>query len=114
MQSPENATQKAAALTQEMLTITAPEGIFRTVVQAGGSTVITASEATAAMGVGSAGPLQGGGGTASGRPVAVIRIDPNGKVGVVPVLDATKIALALFTALSSFLVILAKLRGSGS
>jgi len=42
----------------------------------------------------------GGGGTSAGRPVAVIRISEDG-VEVEPIVDVTKIALAMFTALGS-------------
>lgn len=65
-------------------------------------------EATAgpAMGYGSGG---GGGGGAMGRPVAVIEIGPNG-VRVEPIVDPTKIALALFTALGAMFMTLNKMR----
>jgi uncharacterized spore protein YtfJ len=51
----------------------------------------------------------GGGGGASGRPVAVISISEDG-VEVEPVVDATKIALAFFTAMGSMFFMLAKMR----
>jgi len=51
----------------------------------------------------------GGGGGASGRPVAVISVSEDG-VEVEPVVDATKIALAFFTALGSMLFMLLKMR----
>jgi uncharacterized spore protein YtfJ len=51
----------------------------------------------------------GGGGGASGRPVAVISVTEDG-VRVEPVVDATKIALAFFTALGSMLFMLLKMR----
>jgi uncharacterized spore protein YtfJ len=51
----------------------------------------------------------GGGGGASGRPVAVISISEDGVV-VEPVVDATKIALAFFTALGSMVFMLLKMR----
>lgn len=51
----------------------------------------------------------GGGGGASGRPVAVISIGEDG-VQVEPVVDATKIGLAFFTALGSMLFMLLKMR----
>jgi uncharacterized spore protein YtfJ len=58
------------------------------------------------MGMGGGG---GGGGGASGRPVAVISIGEDG-VQVEPVVDATKIALAFFTALGSMFFMLTKMR----
>jgi uncharacterized spore protein YtfJ len=51
----------------------------------------------------------GGGGGSMGRPVAVISISEEG-VQVEPVVDATKIALAFFTALGSMLFMLTKMR----
>jgi uncharacterized spore protein YtfJ len=51
----------------------------------------------------------GGGGGASGRPVAVISVSEEG-VRVEPVVDATKIALAFFTALGSMFFMLTKMR----
>jgi uncharacterized spore protein YtfJ len=42
----------------------------------------------------------GGGGVTMGRPVAVITIGPDG-VDVEPIVDATKIAIALFTAIGA-------------
>lgn len=63
-------------------------------------------EAGEGAGVGSGG---GGGGGASGRPVAVISISEEG-VRVEPVVDATKIALAFFTALGSMFFMLTKMR----
>ncbi|MGD9029920.1 MAG: spore germination protein GerW family protein [Anaerolineae bacterium] len=51
----------------------------------------------------------GGGGGASGRPVAVISIAEDG-VRVEPVVDATKIGLAFFTALGSMFFMLMKMR----
>ncbi len=51
----------------------------------------------------------GGGGLAVGRPVAVISIGPQG-VQVEPVIDITKIALALFAMLGSMLIMFTKIR----
>jgi uncharacterized spore protein YtfJ len=51
----------------------------------------------------------GGGGGASGRPVAIISVSEDG-VQVEPVVDATKIALAFFTALGSMFFMLTKMR----
>lgn len=67
--------------------------------------IIPTAEVVAGMGFGlgdggspqSGGAGGGGGGQAFSRPVAIIIAGPNG-VRVEPVVDATKIALAMFTA----------------
>lgn len=51
----------------------------------------------------------GGGGQASGRPVAVVTIDPDG-VHVQPVLDRTRIALTALTAFGALGFMLIRLR----
>jgi uncharacterized spore protein YtfJ len=65
-----------------------------------------ASVEVEAGGVGGGG---GGGGGASGRPVAVISITPN-DVRVVPVIDQTRIALAMLSTLAAIFLMLSKLR----
>lgn len=50
-------------------------------------------------GEGEGGGGGGGGGSALGRPVAVIRIQPDGSVSVSPVFDYTRITLTILTAL---------------
>ena len=55
----------------------------------------------------------GGGGHASGRPVAVVTIDPTG-VYVQPVIDRTKIALTALTALGAIGLTLIRLRRAGT
>ncbi len=60
-----------------------------------------------AAGIGGGG---GGGGGASGRPVAVISISADG-VRVEPIVDVTKISLALFTTLGSMFIMLGKIFG---
>jgi hypothetical protein len=48
-----------------------------------------------------------------GRPVAVIAVGPAG-VQVIPVVDRTKIAIAMFTTLGSMLILLGRMRrGAG-
>lgn len=63
---------------------------------------------------GEAGPRGGGGGggQATGRPVAVVTIDPDG-VHVQPVLDRTKIVLTALTALGAIGLTLIRLRRAG-
>lgn len=80
---------------------------------AGGGGAATKSEGETAKGsmpqeYGSGGG-GGGGGGAMARPVAAIAIGPNG-IQVEPIVDVTKVALAFFTMLGSFLVMLGRLR----
>jgi uncharacterized spore protein YtfJ len=97
-----------------------PGAVFGQPVEAGGYTVITASEVTTGGGFGSgvgvggpqasgsqgassgpgAGGGSGGGGGSMGRPVAVIAIGPDG-VTVKPVFDITKLGVVLLTAWGS-------------
>jgi uncharacterized spore protein YtfJ len=51
----------------------------------------------------------GGGGYAMGRPVAVISVGPNG-VEVIPVVDRTKLGIAMFTTLGAMLLMLGRMR----
>jgi len=88
-----------------------------------GSLIIPAAEVVAGVGFGagygSGGPLDedgggsggggGGGGKAFARPVAVIIADKNG-VRIEPVVDPTKIILALFTALGFMAATVARMR----
>lgn len=94
--------------------------IFGEPISAGEATVITASEVHVGMGVGfgsgmgegegegqpsggGGGAGGGGGGASLGRPVAAIIIDRNG-VRVEPIVDVTKIAVVLFTALGAIFI----------
>lgn len=121
--------QKAAnELMVRLFDITKPEAVFSQPVTQGEYTVITASELTAGMGVGYGGgggsgdPNQegqtsgvgyggggGGGGGTLARPVAAIIIGPDG-VRVEPIVDATKIAIAFFTAFGAMWMALSKMR----
>lgn len=51
----------------------------------------------------------GGGGSATARPVAAIEIGPNG-VRVQPIMDPTKVLLALFTTIGSMMMMLSRMR----
>jgi uncharacterized spore protein YtfJ len=51
----------------------------------------------------------GGGGTSSGRPVAVISVGPDG-VEVEPIVDVTKIGLALLTTIGSMGLMFLKMK----
>ncbi|HRQ39025.1 MAG TPA: hypothetical protein PLD25_14040 [Chloroflexota bacterium] len=121
--------QKAANdLMKRLFDITKPEAVFSQPVTQGAYTVITASELTAGMGVGYGGGggggdavpegqqnsvgFGGGGGGGGGtlaRPVAAIIIGPEG-VRVEPIVDATKIAIAFFTAFGAMWMALSKMR----
>lgn len=102
--------------------------LFSEPISAGDATIITASEVNVGMGVGfgtgmgegegaeegepkgSGGGVGGGGGGASmGRPVAAIIVDRNG-VHVEPIVDVTKIAVVLFTALGAIFIARGKMR----
>jgi uncharacterized spore protein YtfJ len=82
-----------------------PSSVFAPPLTAGEYTVITASEVYAGMGVGYGG---GGGGVALGRPVAAITIGPDG-VSVEPIVDATKIAIALFTTIGAMALMFSRM-----
>ena len=96
--------------------------VYSEPIQSGDYTVITASELMVGIGAGfgggggtgqdgeeGSGGGGGGGGSTMARPVAVIAVGPNG-VQVEPIVDPTKIAITLFTALGAMGVALAKMR----
>jgi uncharacterized spore protein YtfJ len=110
-----------------------PRAVYGEPITSGGYTVVTASEVTAGGGfgygfgggskpesapgqtpdqeqekVGGGGGIGGGGGS-SGRPVAAIIIGPEG-VRVKPVIDTTKIALAIFTTVGAMWMMLGRMR----
>jgi uncharacterized spore protein YtfJ len=128
-----NSWEEGTELVEKLFDVTKPGVIFSEPIQAEGYTVITASEVSIAMGFGygiggAADPTPaegeteedepaggmggggggGGGGGSSGRPVAVITISQDG-VQVDEVVDVTKIALALFTALGSMFLMFSKM-----
>lgn len=122
---------------EKLFAVAQPETVYSKPVTAGDYTVITASEASVAMGFGfgigggsapeggeTADPVEseswgvgasdvggggGGGGFALGRPVAVISVGPDG-VCVEPVKDITKIGLALLTTAGAMLVMFGRMR----
>ncbi|MDQ4076686.1 MAG: hypothetical protein M3220_10630 [Chloroflexota bacterium] len=119
-------------LLERLFTVAQPGTIFSEPIQADGRTIITASEVSIGMGFGHGvgagtdadrpqgegeggtpeggmGGGGGGGGGAFGRPVATIIVDSQG-VRVEPVVDVTKIALALFTALGSMVLMFSRMR----
>jgi uncharacterized spore protein YtfJ len=111
-------------LLDRLLGRTGAEAIFGEPVISGDQMAITAAETKAGvwfgfgMGGGSAPKGQeedgekhgegyggggGGGGMAAARPVAVITVRPGG-VRIEPIIDVTKVGLALFTALGSMAI----------
>ena len=131
--------EQAAELVEKLFAVAQPGAVYGEPVTVGEHTVITASEVNVGMGFGfglgggsgrggrgrrvsedkpqdeegeagiGGGGGGGGGGASAGRPVAVISVGPEG-VQVEPVVDPTKIALALFTTLGSMFFMLSKMR----
>ncbi len=130
---------EASELIGKLFDAAKPSGVFSEPVITDTCTVITASEVSVGMGIGygiggnvdgqaaeaEASPEEdetptkqgdeiggggGGGGAASARPVAVIKITSDG-VTVEPIVDVTKIALAMFTTVASMFVMMSKIWG---
>jgi uncharacterized spore protein YtfJ len=125
--------EQGQAWMEKLLAAARPGAVFGEPVTAGGHTIITASEIGAGGGFGfgagggvspaatssetpdekqedsSGGSGIGGGGGSMGRPVAAIIIEPEG-VRVEPVVDVTKIALAVFTTAGAMLMMLGRMR----
>lgn len=119
---------KAAELINRLFEVADPKAIYSAPTPSGDYTIINASELSVGMGagfgggggigepagdseneVGGVGGGGGGGGSAMARPVASIIIGPNG-VRVEPIVDVTKIAIAMFTALGAIGLALGKMR----
>lgn len=130
--------EQAVEVVEKLFSVAQPTAVYGEPVTVGERMVITASEVKVGVGFGygagggtGTGPAEGeavgenqpqdewegtgygsgggGGGVSGGRPVAVISIGPEG-VRVEPVVDSTKIALALFTTLGSMFFMLSKMR----
>ena len=128
--------EEGIELVEKLFDVAEPDAVYSEPVTSGDYTVITACEVSVGMGfgygfgggttpepVGDAAesedepPAQGagigggggGGGGAAGRPVAVITIGPDG-VRVEPVVDPTKIVLALCTTLGSMFMMMRRMR----
>jgi uncharacterized spore protein YtfJ len=125
--------EQGQAWMEKLLAAARPGAVFGEPVKAENYTIITASEIGAGGGFGfgfgggtspaatsgetpgekqegvSGGSGVGGGGGSTGRPVAAIIIGPEG-VRVEPVVDATKIALAVFTTVGAMLLSLGRMR----
>ncbi|GJM39974.1 MAG: hypothetical protein DHS20C20_02560 [Ardenticatenaceae bacterium] len=122
--------ESANELIGKLFDVTRPDAVYAQPVTVGDYTIINASEYMAGMGVGYGGgggnaPGEveeggenaagfggggGGGGSTMARPVATIIVGPNG-VRVEPVVDATKIAITMFTALGAMAMALRKMKG---
>jgi uncharacterized spore protein YtfJ len=128
--------QDAKELVERLFVVAEPDAVFGKPVTQGEYTAITARELTIGLGFGFGGgggrgpngPAGeevgetetlpgagagfggggGGGGSSAGRPVAVIEIGPAG-VRVEPIVDPTKIAIAMFTTLGSMGIMLMKM-----
>ncbi len=131
--SAEQSQERIGEIMGKLLAVAQPGSVFTAPVTAGDYTVINASEVSAGMGFGLGigvgnGPASqgsgqstgtgegtggggggGGGGGAMARPVAVITVGPDG-VEVEPVVDVTKISIALFTALGSMFLMFGRMR----
>jgi uncharacterized spore protein YtfJ len=133
----EKSQKWAAEVVQKLFDVAQPSSVYAEPVTAGERTVITASEVSVGMGFGigmgggegrglpTGGPDEeetelggegtgmggggGGGGASLARPVAVISIGPEG-VQVEPVVDPTKIAIAMFTTLGTMFFMLSRMR----
>jgi uncharacterized spore protein YtfJ len=97
---------KAVEALATLLGDASPGTVFSEPVTVGNDLVITAAawERGGGFGFGGGGDNEqsggfgsGGGGGAQGRPVAVIRVGPNG-IDVRPVIDLTKVGITLFLA----------------
>jgi uncharacterized spore protein YtfJ len=126
---------KANQLLTRLFEVARPESVFSEPAVHGDHTVITASEVAVALGVGFgggggaasrtgdsngaketgkagdavSGGGGGGGGTSMSRPVAIISIGPNG-VSVEPIVDPTKLGIALLTAVGGVFMASARMR----
>jgi len=122
----EQVESRAEAILARLFAAAQPGSVFAEPLEAGGYTVITASEVMSAGGFGSGqgsgrgarleaapnaageGAGAGGGGYSSGRPVAAIVIGPEG-VTIRPILDTTKLLIAGISAWASVAVFLGRL-----
>ena len=128
--------EQATQLFERLMEVAQPESVYSEAVTSGEYTIITASEVTTGLGFGfgvggGTGPIPaskeegkeadkegqgtgsagggGGGGGSMARPVAVITISSQG-VEIQPVVDVTKLGLALFVTAGSMLMMLGRMR----
>lgn len=120
--------QAANELIGRLFDITSADAVYSQPVTVGDHTIINASEYSATLGMGyggggGVGPNPeatqqangyggggGGGGATMSRPVAAIIVSPDG-VRVEPIVDVTKIAITMFTALGAMALALRKMKG---
>ena len=114
-------------LLEKVMKVTEPGIVFSEPIVSGDRSVLTASEVVVGVGFGYGqgrsqpeallGPDEesefgqggGGGGGSLGRPVATITVSPDG-VEVTPILDLTKVWIAVLTTLGSMFFMLARMR----
>jgi uncharacterized spore protein YtfJ len=119
--------EESIRLTERLFEVTEPGAVFSKPVKSGEHTLITASEVSIGLGsgygYGEGGPAPesenqqpygsggggGGGGMAAGRPVAVVSVGPEG-VQVHPIIDRTKLGIALFSAVGSMLLAIGRMK----
>lgn len=113
--------EEVRQLTERLLEVAEPGAVFSKPVKSGDYTLITASELSVALGSGygygektqgqpdNSGGGGGGGGMSAGRPVAVVSVGPDG-VQVHPVIDRTKLGIALFSAVGSMLLAIVRMK----
>jgi uncharacterized spore protein YtfJ len=132
--------EQATHLFERLMEVAEPESVYSEAVTSGEYTVITASEVTTGLGFGygvgggsgtfpaskeegkepdaeakkegqgsGSGGGGGGGGGSMARPVAVITISSQG-VEIQPVVDVTKLGLALFVTAGSMFMMLSRMR----
>lgn len=90
------------------------EKVYGRAVEKGNTVVIPAAEVMTGMGFGLGGSAKGeggggGGGYSTSRPVAVVIVSEQG-VRVEPVVDVTKMALAMFTAVGFMISMWSKMK----
>lgn len=105
-------------LLERALEAASPNAVFQEPVVMGDTAVITCCELNVGLGVGYGGGSDakggggggGGGGGSMGRPVAAITIRPDG-VKVEPVVDYTKLGIAILTTFGAMFVMRRKIFG---
>ena len=127
--------EQSTRLFEQLMKVAQPESVFSEPMTSGELTVITASEVATGLGFGfgigagegmvpesseegekpdemregsGSGGGGGGGGGSMARPVAVISISPQG-VEIKPVVDVTKLGLALFVTAGSMFMLLSRM-----
>lgn len=115
-----NGGQQALDLVRRLSRVAEPGAVYSAPVTQGERTVILASELSMSIGAGYGGGKDedgndggggGGGGFAAGRPVAAVVIEPGG-VRVEPVVDATKLGIAVFTTMAAMFLAWTRVRAA--